>query len=250
MKRVLSAMLGIAAVCALTATTALAAPVNVRPTTVLPGSEVALQTIFNNIGSSINVGTDQEAYAYFQSQAAGISAAQLIIELAGNAPVNEYGIYKLGDITKTASVFDGTDVPGAKAAIWFGTMADPTAVRVMHDYGWGPTVNNFGNLFGFYLKTVGGLTMYSEDLLNGGSAQALVFQAKGDNVMLPGNLSPLNDINHYYLAWEDILGGGDQDFNDGVFIVESVTGVPEPGLVGLLGMGFFAVASALRRRRL
>lgn len=246
MKRLLTAMLGIAAVCALSATTALAAPVNVRPVTVNPGTETPLQTVFTNIGSTINVNTEQEVWAYFTTQAAGISAAQMIVEIAGNAATNEYGIYKLGDPSTHVTVFDGTDAAGTKVAINFSG-GDVNVFDFTHST-LSPTISNFGTQFGFYLKTNATTFFYSDDALNGGAAQALVYTGKGDDVMLQGNVAPLNDLNHMYLAWEDLLGG-DYDYNDGVFIVESVTGVPEPGLIGLLGMGFFGLATSLRRRR-
>lgn len=249
MKRLITAMLGIAAVCALSATTALAAPVNIRPVTVNAGSETPLQTVFQNIGSTIDVTNDQDVWAYFTTQAAAISAAQMIVEIAGNHASNEYGIYKLGDTSKYVPVFDGSDAAGTKVAINFN--ADGSVnVFDFTNLTLSPTVANFGTQFGFYLKTNATTFFYSDDALNGGAAQALVYTGKGDNVLLLGNAVPLNDTNHLYLAWEDILGrGSDYDYNDGVFIVESVTGVPEPGLIGLLGMGFFAVATSLRRRR-
>lgn len=248
MKRVLTAMLGVAAVCALTASNALAVPVNVRPVPVGLGDAPSLQTTFTNIGSTLNVATDQEVWAYFTGQAAGISAAQMIIEVAGNAGTNEYGIFKLGDLTKTATVFDGTDAAGTKVAINFMAGGAVQVVDFTHAT-FGPIIPNFGSLFGFYLKTGAGTTFYSEDLLNpGGKAQALIFSGKGDNVLLPGNAVAGSDTNHLYVAWED-LNNGDFDYNDGVFIVESITGVPEPGAIALLGLGFISVATSLRRRR-
>ena len=54
--------------------------------------------------------------------------------------------------------------------------------------------------------------------------------------------------NEFLLAWEDIPGQGrDRDFNDFVAIVESVSGLPKPTTLALLGLSLFTLG-ALKRR--
>jgi len=51
------------------------------------------------------------------------------------------------------------------------------------------------------------------------------------------------------VSFEDILGGGDQDYNDYVFTFRSVTAVPEPETNVLMLAGLMAVAWLSRRRK-
>ena len=55
----------------------------------------------------------------------------------------------------------------------------------------------------------------------------------------------------YVIGFEDILGGGDEDYNDAVFAVRGITTVPEPLTMTLLATGLAGMggASALKRRR-
>ncbi len=53
----------------------------------------------------------------------------------------------------------------------------------------------------------------------------------------------------HLLAFEDLLNGGDQDFNDLVFLASGVAPVPEPGTLVLLGGGLAGLFAYARRRR-
>jgi hypothetical protein len=39
------------------------------------------------------------------------------------------------------------------------------------------------------------------------------------------------------MCWADLYGGGDRSYNDFVVIVESVTPIPEPTTLAILGLG-------------
>jgi hypothetical protein len=51
------------------------------------------------------------------------------------------------------------------------------------------------------------------------------------------------------VSFEDILGGGDMDFNDYIFSFKSVTAVPEPETYVLMLAGLMAIARLARRRK-
>jgi hypothetical protein len=52
------------------------------------------------------------------------------------------------------------------------------------------------------------------------------------------------------VGFEDLLGGGDMDYDDLAFSLTNVTGqaIPEPGTLALVGLGLIALAGATRRR--
>jgi len=56
-----------------------------------------------------------------------------------------------------------------------------------------------------------------------------------------------------FVAFEDILGGGDKDYNDETFVFQNVRdtkgGVPEPATWAMMLTGFGAAGAMMRRRR-
>ena len=217
MKRRATLFTGLVAALWITATAASAA-LRVPQVPVVGGS---LQGYLNGVGESINVNTDQNAVQTWQTSVSGNSTFSLMIELAGNAPVNNIGIYNGGLVAPPLyQVF-----PGAASAGWFATASFRDGpVRVVinlfdQDAAFQGTVTYLGadrTNFGYYLQGPGGL-FYTQDARNAGSAaQALAYAGTGINT------------GQWWLCWEDeqVGGGADQDYDDCVLFLESIAPTP------------------------
>lgn len=215
-------------------------------------AEMTLQEVLDSITVSppssvdatddfLDDGTD----AYWEVGASGGSVATFIIEIAGNAGTNTFGLFDPTDPTNRVEVFSGPQTAGAKRLISVYNdgkiyLGDPEVYKATF---------GAGNNFGFYIG-VGTQTFFSDSLLNPDKLdQMLAFQGVGDNVqVLPGYPIGPWAANEYILAWEDIAGvNSDYDYQDLVVMVESVSPVPVPAavLLGMLGLG----AAGIRLRK-
>lgn len=208
-------------------------------------SGTSLQDALDNItvsGPGINVATDQDPFARFTNTASGGALATFIIEVASFASTNEFGIYDSTTGAK-AMIFGGPDGAGDQAVVSF--MADGSIrVNFVEVLGAGSFLSPTN--FGFYVDVTGAATpytVYSEDSLNGGYAQALVFQGDDSTVLqLPGFSAGTFTDDEFIIAFEDLLlssGSSDRDYSDLVVLIESIAPVPAPGafLLGSMGLG-------------
>lgn len=223
-------------------------------TLVLSGAETPLQQVVCNLytaaGTSCaaapNVNTDQYANdEIWQIGGSGGSLATFIIQIAGLASQSSFGIYDVTSPGTQVALFDGSAGLAAGDQVLVSILADGTVRRNFVDTG----VDFAGNAFGYYLRA-GNTTFYSQAALNGGNDQMVAFQGDGDMIRIGPFAAGPWSANEFILAWEDIsYRSSDKDFNDFVALVESVTGLPEPGTLALLGVALLAVAGAGRRQR-
>ena len=222
---------------------------------VLGGEDPDLQevldsiTVSPNLGvSSVDVTTDYLADttdSYWNVTATGGAVSTMIIEVAGNSGVNTFGIYDYADTSNRVELFGGAATTGTSSLLRM--FADGT---VEVNFGGAPGGLFSSTTFGFYLSAPDGV-FYSDTTNNSdGTDHMLAYQGTNTDTVQIGGLAPgLWTNNEYILAWEDLFGGGDMDYQDMVLMVESVKPVPEPATILLLGGGLLGLAYTKRRRR-
>ena len=225
------------------------------------GAGTSLQDVFNALTiaptaglSSINVNSDQLSDfmdSYWSISATGGSVATIVVELAGFRNTNGFGIYDAADPNSKVWLFGGAATVGSQSLI--SIMSDGSVWRNFSDTG----INFSGNNFGYFLNSTaggpGGGVFYSDTSLNtDGIDHMVAFQGKGIDTIQIANLAPgLWTTNEYALAWEDLKGGGDGDYQDFVVMVESVvpTAVPVPAAALLFGSGLLGLMGIARRKQ-
>ena len=223
-------------------------------------AEATLQEIFNNITqgpvpgvSSVNasLGAGDEALlegqdAHWMIGGSGGSVTTFVIELSAGAPTQTFGIYDAANAANMVQIFSGGDTAGGQRTV--SILADGT-VRVD-----GVPQGVFaGNRFGFYQDTFGNVWRSDTALNSDGFDHMRAYRGEGDTIqILPFAAGPWGP-NEYALAWEDISGGGDRDYQDLVVLVESVNPVPEAGssamLMGVALAGLGVASRRLQRRQ-
>lgn len=209
----------------------------------------SLQNVLNNITvggpSTVNVQTDQvvndEAW---EISAASGSVATLIIEIAGFANTNAFGIYDVSNPANYVELFDGAAGAGSQAIVNIMATGE---VRVNLS---GTGTFFADNAFGFYLDVPQAGERWSSDtaLNSDGTDHMVAFAGNDTDVLaLPGFAPGLWQSTEYILAFEDLANGGDGDFNDFVVMVASVVPVPEPETLILFALALAGVVG-LRRR--
>jgi len=228
------------------------------------GGEPTLQAALNGLLSSapntvndcLADGTVSNGDAHWVT--IGPSSATILLEIAGFANQNTFGIYDATDPSNRLQIFTGPQGPGTTAAIAFSAATGGFNVSVTIGANTWTTATPFtGTAFGFYLRTPQNNTFFSDSSLNPNQLDRMyAYRGNGSSfvsgpVMNDGN--PGNNVfgpTDVILAYEDLVHG-DNDYQDFVVLVRGVqpSVVPLPAAAWLLGGGLMGLAGLRRMRR-
>jgi hypothetical protein len=242
------------------AVSAQAAPINDRAGPVVLGQnahEDSLQGLLDDLTLSGGIDTiaDQTKAAIF-TNVGGESVASFLLEVAGYADGNRFGIYEYGDTSNRAQIFGGADTPMDQVLVSFlsGDVFVNGALAAA----------DFGAEFGFYIETKVGEVFFSEDDQNRDGAQALIYEGSADDPTLlevgrRWNRKQMElGADDVLVAFEDLhLRGSDNDYQDLVVLVSDVraagpvNAMPEPRAALFFGIGLMLLSGsgALRSQR-
>lgn len=229
------------------------------------GNNATLQCLFNGAayapecagagtgwitsGPALDPNAEYQSPALWEIGATGQSAASFIIAIAGNAGSNSFGIYDPANPSTALVVYAGGSTTNDKRLITFNPISNQFRVIDTDTVTLLDQAIFSGSTFGFFLEGPGG-TFYSDANQNtDGSTQMVAFEGGGRNANFFGLGSAPWLSNEWILAWEDMpYLNSDQDFNDLVLIIESVTPVPVPAPLALLGLGLLGLAFSRKFR--
>ena len=207
-----------------------------------------------------NLGADLGHEKFYLDDLGGAATNSLFeikVENAGNALNNSLGIYQvnsgvgvnsMGTSVNWLNLFDGSDGVNTVAKLSWDLLTDTVSLKksfdgiFFSDVALGALTINHGNGsgdgFGFFLNT-GTDIFFSETAYNADGVDHMVALQAGAS-------------DSFILAWEDLPGGGDNDYNDFVMLADDilpqVEQVPEPMPLALMGLGLIGLAGLKRRK--
>ena len=217
----------------------LGTPLDARGVSFGSSGEPSLQVVLDGItvggGSSVDAFTDylpDDLDSVWRIDGTSGTVSTIVIELAGYAGDNVFGIYDVSDPDNKVRIFRGRNDSGDQKTLTI-------------DASGNVEVNNrargvfAGNEFGFYLATPGSSTgyWYSDSALNvdANGDHMVAYQGTGDTVQIASLAERTWSSAEYILGFEDLaIPVGDSDYNDFVVLVSSVTPVPDIGTTLML----------------
>ncbi len=279
MKRRYLVVLVLAVIGLLSAQSASAVVWNNRiPHPITPGKNASEQWLYDALNPFVTPdAVDQNWIKAHQTQQATFligpggddaqAAASILLEIAGNAGSNVFGIYDPQTLTRLP-VFLGSVGPVKTYSILFTPSLGQYAVTVKDDLGNTVSTGTFNTTeLGFYLHGADG-DFYTQDSLNGYRPQSLILHGNASNLTfidldkdgIQDALEPTYEFRDVVVAFEDLRldGAGtrcDEDYQDMVVFVDFVKAgsgsIPEPAslLIWSVAGGLAAAGAAIRRRR-
>ena len=208
-----------------------------------PGTvgEDSLQTVMTNLlgGGAPVAASDCLADGTDATwETVGQGAATLVVEIAGYVNQNTFGIYDTANSGNTLQVYAGANDPFDRRTITFTQNGGAYDVTIARSNGTVVQSGTFSStLFGYYLGTpqYSGEYYFSDTTMNpdGNVDHLYAYQGNGTNFLnsttVPAYLrGSAFDPQMYLLAWEDLFGGGDGDYQDMVLLTNYVVPVPLP----------------------
>lgn len=179
-----------------------------------------------------------------------VGQIDILLELAGNASTNTFGVYDLNDPSARLSVFEGNHGAGDQAILRLRQTVDGWRLSVQEVGAAGWTHQFIStSAFGFYLSVQGGATFYSQTARNEDDVDHMyAYRGTGTPFVSGALAGEIFAVSDYILAWEDLAGGGDRDYQDFVAVVQDIAPVPLPTPVLLLISGLVGLAGVSRPR--